>query len=194
MGEGRLQQDVGFGMVSLIASLVVLGLLGAIAAKSLEASSRTTDQVGAALATGAGAAPSAGDGGLAGEADDLVAQQNLRSVLTLVDEVALTVGGYGAVTAAELTGPGRGGFTPGPSTAVSLMSVAASGGSGGAVTLAVASTSGICWFAWRSDDATRYGAEAGHPRCAAMPLASAPQVRPVAAGAIDWQLSTFPSP
>ena len=85
-------------------------------------------------------------------------------------------------------------FTTGPSTSASQISVAAAGGTVGGLTMAVRSPSGTCWFVWRSNSATWYGAEAARSSCGAPALTTAPAGGGTGAGAIGWQSGGFPAP
>lgn len=90
-------------MISLTASIAILGVLAVIAVTSLGGTPTATVggsganplDLSVAASVGGGAAPAV-PGGLIDHAGDTVAQQNLSSALSVVDQVALTAGGYGA--------------------------------------------------------------------------------------------------
>lgn len=195
-------------MISLLASVVILGVLSLIAVKSLDGLPTSANGKGALsvvlpggpVATGGATsasndgAQSAVPGGLISQTGDTVTQQNLDSAMAVVDqEAASTSGDYGAVTIASLAGQVRGEpFISGPSTTASQISFAAAGGADGGVTLAVRSASGTCWYLWRSATATWFGASTGQASCTAPALASAPS--PSANdGTILWQANSFPT-
>ena len=190
----------GFGLVGLIASMAILGLLAVIAVKSIPTGTANAPGIApighpvAAANTDGGATPAV-PGGLISQAGDTAAQEDLRSALAVVDQTTITSGGYGKVDVSSLALQDRGiPFTAGPSTSASQMSVVAAGGTDGGVTLAVRSASGTCWFVWTSSAATWYGVETGRASCAAPALGKAPVAGAGGNGVIGWQPGTFPAP
>ncbi len=199
----------GLGMLGLVASLAILAVMALIAVTSLNGLPTTKAgkgdspvevlpggqvAIGNSGATGgAGNAVAGAPSGLVAQTGDTVAQTNLTSALSAVDQAALSAGGYGDVTVASLAAESRGDpFTSGPSTTTGQMSLVAAGGASGGVTLAVHSASGTCWFVWRSNAVTWYGAQTGHSACQAPALPSAPAASHVSNGSIGWQSGSFP--
>ncbi len=197
----------GIGMLGLVASLAILAVMALIAVNSLNGLPTKVGKGDSPVEALPGGQVAIGDSGAAGgdgdavagapselvaQAGDTVAQTNLTAALSVVDQAALSAGGYGEVTVASLAGESRGDpFTSGPSTTTAQMSLSAAGGANGGVTLAVHSASGTCWFVWRSSTATWYGAQTGHSACQAPALASAPAPSHASNGSIGWQSGSF---
>jgi hypothetical protein len=187
-------------MIGLIMIVAILCVLAVVAVKSLDGTSKAAtaaDGLGSTAAasgsSGTGGEVLAGPGGLVAQAADLVAKNNLALVLSVADEVAAT-SGYGGVSPASLAAVGRGlQYTSSASSSASEISVAAVGGTDGAVTLAVHSASGVCWLIWASSGLTWYGAESDHTSCVAPRLSSAPSARTTGTGVVHWQPGTFPT-
>jgi hypothetical protein len=183
----------GFGMLGVIASMAVIAVLAVIAVSTLGGNPTTTVRIPGAAPVRVGGAAPAIPGGVIALAGDTAAQQNLSSALSVVDEAATAVGGYGFVDASSLVAQdSRFVFTSGPSTSVSQISVAATGRTDGGVTLALRSVSGTCWFIWTSNTATWYGAQSGHSMCAAPMLPNAPVTSAAGNGVIGWHAGAFP--
>jgi hypothetical protein len=187
----------GFGLIGLIATIAILGLLAVIAVKSIPTG--PAGAPGGAVAglppatngrgTGTGVVP-----GLVPQAGDTAAQGNLRSALSAVDQAAVRAGGFGTVNMSSLLAQSSGvPLTAHGSTSAAQISVAAAGGAGGGLTLAVRSASGSCWYVWTSGAATWYGVEPDRARCNAPALAIAPVAGVAGTGAIDWQSGAFPA-
>jgi hypothetical protein len=171
--------EAGFGMVGVALSLLVVALLS----------------VGAAAAFGGGSASPTSAGGTSGlgadvkSAYDTQAQSNLSNTMQNVRAAALSNGGASGLDLGQF------GVSPGSSTGPSSVSgaVAATDDGSGAVTLAVSSQSGTCWFIWFSDGSTYYGAEPDATSCTASAMAAAPTPGSPAPGAIGWQAGSFPT-
>ena len=172
----------GFGLLGVVLSLLVVGVLsaGAVAA------------MGSGGGTG-GSSPSFGSD--VARAYDVEAQSNLSNAAQNVLDAAETSGGYAGVVLSQY------GVVAGPSTSPQAVSGAVSAGAGigaagalttGSATLAVRSHSGTCWFAWVSSGPTWYGSEAKAATCVAIAMASAPSAG-AAGGGITWQAGSYPS-
>jgi hypothetical protein len=194
----------GFGMVSLVLSLAVVAVGGAIGGTVLlGGSSGSNDGLGS------------GAGSPANRAYDIAAESTLSTAQSTVQTAATTTG-YGSITAQslEFDEPSVQ-FTSGPSTSDNQVSVASFGGqpgagssgsipsvggasSSGSVTLATFSNStsgqGSCLFVWMTEGTTWYGAESDQSSCAAPSLASAPQAGAPSSSAIGWAQNAFPNP
>ncbi len=151
-----------------------------------------------------GSTGGAGDSGVSNapgvaEATSLQAQQTLSIGLTTVTSSAASAGGYGSLQPSTLSASNPSiTFVSGPSTNASTISMAVVAGDGtvggGSVTLAVRSTGGTCWLAWKSSGSdTWYGAQTGQPSCTAPALASAPTAGPVSTSSIGWQEGSYPA-
>jgi len=145
------------------------------------------------------------------EATAVQAQQTLSTALTAADAAASS-GGYGSLTVSALSASNPSiSFVTGPSSNSATVSVAVTGGdggagegggvsiggisagSGGSVTLAVRSADGTCWLVWKSaTSATWYGAQTDLSSCTAPALDSTPSPGPVSSGSIGWQQGSFP--
>ena len=69
------------------------------------------------------------------------------------------------------------------------------GGSGGSgsITLAIHSSSGICWLIWKgAGGGTWFGEQTGLSSCTAPPLSAAPVASAVSSTAIGWRYGAFP--
>jgi len=137
------------------------------------------------------------------EATSIQAQQTLSTGLTTIVSAAAGAGGYGSLQPSTLSASNPSiTFVSGPSTNATTISLAVVGGGsggggsgeGGSVTLAVRSTGGTCWLAWKSSGSgTWYGAQTNQPSCTAPTLGSAPAAGPVSASSIGWQEGSYPS-
>jgi hypothetical protein len=195
----------GFGMVSLVLSLAVVAVGGAIGGTVLLGGSSGSN---GGLVSGAGSP--------ANRAYDVAAESTLSTAQTAVQTAALGTG-YGSITAQSLEGVEPSvQFTAGPSTSDTQVSVVSSGGgsstgslgsipsggssssSVGSVTMAAYSNStagsGSCLFVWMTQGATWYGAETDQTACQAPALASAPTPGAPTSSSIGWTENTFPSP
>jgi hypothetical protein len=204
--SGSTSTQAGFGLVGLLMTMAILALLVVVAVKAIPSGPTSTsglspydvpggaaNVVGGASASNSGGAVVATPNGLIAQAASEAAQASLGTVLPAVDQVATGSGGYGDITVSALQGSVRGAsFTAGPSTGASLIGVAAAGGGSGGVALAVRDASGTCWFVWRSNAATWYGAQTGRPSCTAPAQATAPTASAVGSGSIGWQSGSFP--
>jgi hypothetical protein len=194
----------GFGMVSLVISLGVVAVGGAVSATVLLGGS-----------SGSSGSLLSGNGSPANRAYDVAAESTLSTAQSAVQTAAIATG-YTAISAQTLEGDEPSvQFTSGPSTSNSQVSVASSGAQqpggslgsipavggtspGGSVTLATYSNStsgqGSCLFVWMTQGATWYGAEPGESSCQAAALTSAPQQSSPTSGSIGWAQGTFPNP
>jgi len=194
----------GFGMVSLVLSLAVVAIGGAIGGTMLLGGS-----------SGSGASLLSPNGSPVNRAYDVAAESTLSNAQTAVQTAAVATG-YGAITAQSLEfDEPSAQFTSGPSTSDTQVSVATSGSqaapgtlgsetpaggttSGGSVTLAAYSDrisgQGSCLFVWMTSGQTWYGAEPAQTTCQAHLLATAPQPSVPSSGSIGWAQNTFPSP
>jgi Tfp pilus assembly protein PilX len=176
------KRDAGFGLVSIVLSLLIVALLSVGALKEF-AGGATTGAGSKALNT------------TVAQAYDVQVQSALSSTMQNVRDGAISNGGLSASDLAQY------GVQSGPSDSPSTVSgaLAATAGSGaagplgfGSVTLAAASKSGTCWFIWFSTSATWYGFEPDATSCVAPPLATAPTASAGSPGAIGWQEGSFP--
>jgi hypothetical protein len=177
------------GLAGLVVVVAVLAGMAVVAVVAVGGTTSVPSVTTAAGATGGSAA--AGIGGLVSGAGDEVAQQNLSSALAAADQVALGGGGYGAVDATALAASTRGlRYVAGTSTAADTVSVAPVAAAG-AVAMAVRSTSGTCWSAWRSAATTWYGRGRPGGPCAAVATATPPAAGSGSGGTV-WQQGSFP--
>lgn len=185
--------DAGFGLVSLLASLAVLGILAVVTISALNRSDKTLPS-GTPGAGSDARLPtlSTPDRIITTAADDVV-QSNLRVALEFADEMSAEDGGYGAIDIKTLSkiSPAEA-FTSGASTHATQVSVASVGGDDGGVTLAAHAASATCWLVWQSSTTTIYGVERNRPSCVAPPLAKPPTLGKQPGG-LDWKSSSFPS-
>jgi hypothetical protein len=185
IGSNRLssKDEDGFGLLSVVISLLIIALLSVGALKAFASGA----------GTGAGAPPlKAG----VDQAYDVQAQSALSSALQNVRDGAISNGGVSGADLAQY------GVTTGPSTSPSDVSGAvaesdATGGSNGplgpgSVTLATESKSGTCWFVWFSTTGTWYGFEPDSTSCAAEAMFGAPSASRGSPGTIGWQEGSFP--
>ena len=173
----RQADDRGVSLVVVAGSLLVVALLVLVALK----------------ATGTGGAGSATrtPTQAAGAADAAVAQQNLQTGLTSVEQT--DAGGQGTADPSNLQASNPSiSFTSGPSTGPGTVSVASTDGS--AVTLAARSSDGTCWVVWWAPTGgTWFGAQPGQASCTAPALATAPTAGPATSSTIGWQQGGYPA-
>ena len=177
--------ESGFGLVSIVISLLIVALLSVGALKAFAGSAGT--------GAGSPALNPAVD-----QAYDVQAQSALSSAMQNVRDGAISNGGLSASDLAQY------GVISGPSTSSSTVSgaVASTSATGdgldgplgfGSVTLAADAKSGTCWFVWFSTSATWYGFEPDATSCAAQPIATAPTPGAGSPGTIGWQAGSFPT-
>jgi hypothetical protein len=190
---GPRAEEEGLGLIGLLVSLAIIGILAVVAIKSL---SGTTNSLKADTRTPEPefhtTAPSTPTQVIASSADE-VAQANLQAALTLADDFSLAEGGYGDISVpvlADKSSPGA--FTSSASTRVSDLSVAAAGGAGGGVMFAARSADGACWLVWRSDTTTVFGVKRDHSPCIAIALPGLPALSMQPHTATLWQHGSFP--
>jgi len=63
----------------------------------------------------------------------------------------------------------------------------------GSVALADLSSDGTCWFVWRSQMGTWFGARTGGGSCSAQQVQQTPSPAPVSDTSIGWQQGSFPA-
>jgi len=179
------ERDAGFGLVSIVFSLLIVALLSVVALKGLVGET----------STGTGSKPLAVT---VDQARDVQAQSSLSSAMQDIRDGAIS---NGSVSASDLA---QYGVQPSPSSSASEVSgavadaSAAGGDSGGAlgfggVTLAAQAASGTCWFVWFSASATWYGFEPDATTCVAQSMSVAPTAGPDSPGMIGWQQGSFPT-
>jgi type II secretory pathway pseudopilin PulG len=184
-------RHAGFGLVGLLASLIVLGALVVVALNSFGPS--TSNPTGlAGTVPGAKVTVPSTPAGIITLAGDTAAQSSLQAALSAVDEAAITAGGYGSIGVATLSSTGAAAFTSGASTSPATISVASSGGAAGGITLAARAPSGNCWLVWRSEVTTLYGIGRHMTSCLAPALSNTPTSQQGSAS-ILWRPSAFPS-
>ena len=169
----RLTADEhGFGLLSVVLSLVVLGVMGA----------------GAALALGgSGGAPGAAQTGLGTAVDrasDVGAQSTLQTVAQNVLDASVANGGFTGLDLSQYR------VVSGPSSSSAIVSGVVGGAD--SATLAVLARTGTCWFAWVSSGASWYGAQVHASSCQAVALAG-PPTPGSSSGAVTWQAGSFPT-
>jgi hypothetical protein len=121
-----------------------------------------------------------------GPAGDVSAKATLSQLV----QAGAAVGDPGALSPGALQSASPGvTVTAGPSDGPRTASLASGGSS---ATLAVASGTGNCWYAWLGPSGTWYGAETGQHGCQAVAL-TAVAPGPVSSSAIGWQEGSFPS-
>jgi hypothetical protein len=183
--------EAGFSMIATVLGLLATAVLTAILLSTTLGSNGSTGS--ASGGSGVSNAP-----GVA-EATSIQAQQTLSTGLTTVVSTAASAGGYGSLQPSTLSASNPSiTFVSGPSTNANTISMAVVAGDesagGGSVTLAVRSTGGTCWLAWKSSGSgTWYGAQTGQPSCTAPALASVPTAGPVSASSIGWSEGRYPS-
>lgn len=175
--------DDGFSMIATGLSLVATALLTALL-------------LSATLHSGGHSTTSVTNAPGVAQADHLEAQSALSTALSSAEATASTVGGYGSLTPASLSGENPAvGVVAGPSTDASTISMSVSAGTGaGAVTLADRSPDGVCWLVWKSAAGpTWFGAQTHATSCTAPPLSTPPVPGSASASTIGWQPGSFPS-
>jgi len=177
--ERRAPED-GFGLVGMVLSLLIVGVLGAGAVLTLGGGSSSSDLNG--LRAGSSAS-SAGLGADVTHAGDVAAQSTLSTVMQNVLDASVADGGFGGLDLSQY------GVVAGPSTSDSAVSGVVS--PAGNATLAVLARSGTCWMVWLSSGVTWYGAEVHAASCAAAPVDTAPTAGTT--GGVTWQPGSFPS-
>ena len=188
----RRYEQSGIGLVSVLGSLLVLGVVAAFALSALisdnHALSVISPKTGASPNSQASARPNL----VIDRSADEVAQSNLDAALDAADARSIQVGGYGAIAVQSLSKilPASA-LTTGPSTTASAISVASAGGVTGGVTFAARSLSGLCWLVWRSNSSTLFGIRRDHAACTALPLTNPPALG--LHEGVTWQSSGFPS-
>lgn len=181
------------GLVGLLVSLAVLGMLAGVSLLALGGGGAGP----AVTLPGEGGGPggsavSSGSGGAVALAADEAAQENLRAALDALVQTA-AVDGYGSVTVADLEDSMRGvTFVSGPSTGASVLSLTTDSAAGGAVSMAALAASGTCWLTWTTATTTSFGAEPEAASCVAPALALPPAAGSPAPGHIGWQTGAFP--
>jgi len=190
-GRSRVGEEGQGGVLVLVLSLLIVGLLTAIL-------------LGTTLGNG-----SKGTSGnpAVGLAADVQAKSNLSQAVSAAQQ-ALAAGG--SVSAASLSAANPSlQYTVGPSTGPDAISVAAAPGGGagtggtigaGGVTvpgalatgasgvvLAVHSAADNCWFAYVGGSVVWNGEQTGQASCTAPTLSGVPAAGPVSSGAIGWQ-------
>jgi hypothetical protein len=174
--------DGGFGLVSIVVSLLIVALLS----------------VGALKAFASGASSGSGSPTLnptVSQAYDVQAQTALSNAMQNLRDSATSNGALAASDLAQF------GVVSGPSTSPSTVSGAVSdttSGAGGplgfgSVTLAAEAKSGTCWFTWFSSSATWYGFEPDATSCVAPSMATEPTPGAGGPGTIGWQQGSFPT-
>lgn len=196
----------GFGMISLVLSLAVVAIGGAVGGTFLVGGSGSNND---GLGSGAGSP--------ANRAYDIAAESTLETAQSAVETVA-TTSGYSGISAQSLKfdEPSLD-FTSGSSTNNTTVSVASSPGgatstgqlptqglgdsgtsSGGSVTLASYSNStsgsGSCLFVWMTSGSTWFGAEENQASCTAPALSQAPQASAPSSSSIGWAQGSYPNP
>jgi Tfp pilus assembly protein PilX len=176
------KSDAGFGLVSIVVSLLIVALLSVGALKAFAGGATTGPEAKALNTTVA-------------QAYDVQVQSALSSAMQNVRDGAISNGGLSASDLAQY------GVQSGPSDSSSTLSgaVAATSAAGpagplgfGSVTLAAQSKSGTCWFVWFSTSATWYGFEPDATSCIAPSMATSPSASAGSPGTIGWQQGSFP--
>ena len=188
-----MRGERGLGLVGLLVSLAVLGMLAGVSLLALGGGGAGPAVTLPGEGNGAGgSAVSSGSGGAVALAADEAAQANLRAALDALAQTA-AVNGYGSVTVSDLEGTMRGvTFVSGPSTAASVLSLTTDPAAG-AVSMAALAASGTCWLTWTTAATTSFGAEPKAATCVAPALAEPPAAGSPAPGHIGWQAGSFPA-
>jgi hypothetical protein len=192
--DGRVLGERGLGLVGLLVSLAVLGMLAGVSLLALGGGGTGPSVTLPGERGGAdGSAVSSGSGGAVALAADEAAQANLRAALDALAQTA-AVDGYGSVTVSGLEDSMRGvTFVNGPSTSASVISLTTGSAAGGAVSMAALAASGTCWLTWTTAATTSFGAEPKAATCVAPALAQPPAAGAPAPGHIGWQAGSFPA-
>lgn len=173
------KDEAGFGLLSIVISLLIVVLLSFAALKAF----------GGTSSTGPGSQALGPD---VARAYDVQAQSTLSNTMQNVRANAVANGGLSGLSLAQF------GVTTGPSSSPADVSGAVAGGAAddplgsGNITLAVDSKSGTCWYVWLSASTTWFGVQPDATSCVAQPTVGAPAPGPSSPGTIGWQQGSFP--